>query len=254
MTDNDPIASFADALIAAHRNKTLIPASQAPVLADLAAGFEVQSRVARGLGATIAGWKVPRAPDGTRVAAPFYKANCVPSGSPWPMRTGGLIFEIELAFELERDLPPRPGKPYSREEVIGAIGDCLIGIEMVGSRIDNPDGLPFATLLGDNHGCAGYVTGSRVADWRKIDFRKLRCVAKIGGETVFDKVDSHPQKDPLLSLVEYAGVQADRLGGLRAGQIVTTGSMSGVTKVDKPCLVEGEISEIGNVEVRIVAG
>jgi 2-keto-4-pentenoate hydratase len=188
-----------------------------------------------------------------RAAAPFYKASCLPSGSPWPLRKGGMIFEVEIAFELERDLPARPGKPYSREEVIGAIGDCLIGFEMVGSRIDNPDAVSFPTILGDNHGCAGYVTGARVADWRKLDFRALRCVAKIDGETVFDKVDSHPQKDPLFSLVDYAGVQGDRLGGLRAGQIITTGSMSGVTRIDRPAEITGEISGIGGVAVRIVA-
>jgi 2-keto-4-pentenoate hydratase len=213
----------------------------------------VQERVTKGLGATVAGWKVPKSPEGVRVAAPFYKHACVASGSNWDLRKGGMIFEIEIAFELKRDLPPRPGKPYSRDEVIDAIGDALIGIEMVGSRFDQPEAVTFPTLLGDNHGCAGYVTGSRVADWRKLDFRKLRCIAKMDGVVAFDKVDSHPQKDPLYSLVEYAGVQADRLGGLRAGQIITTGSMSGVTRFDRPVEITGEISEIGSVSVKVVA-
>jgi 2-keto-4-pentenoate hydratase len=249
----DPIASTADALIAAHRQKSLIPAAQAQVVPDLASAFEIQARVAKGLGATVAGWKVPRAPDGTRVAAPFFQHACKPSGSNWELRRGGLIFEIEIAFELGRDLPPRSGKPYSREEVMDAASAAILGIEMVGSRFDQPDGLPFPTLLADNHGCAGYVTGSRIEDWRKLDFRKLRCVAKVDGKTVFDKVDSHPQNDPLKSFVEYAIVQGDRLGGLRKGQIVTTGSLSGVTKVEHPCEVEGELSEVGKVAVKIVA-
>ncbi len=248
----DAIAKTADALIAAHRTKTLIPSSQALALPDLAAGFEVQARVAKGLGASVAGWKVPKSPDGVRVAAPFYRHACVPSGSRWELRRGGMVFEIEIAFALARDLPPRPRR-YSREEVMDAIGAALIGIEMVGSRFDQPDAVPFPTLLADNHGCAGYVTGSRVTDWRKLDFRKLRCIAKVDGKVVFDKVDSHPQHDPLASLVEYAGAQADRLGGLRAGQIVTTGSMSGVTTIDRPVEITGEISEIGNVSVKVVA-
>jgi 2-keto-4-pentenoate hydratase len=249
----DAIAKTADALIVAHKTKTLIPSSQVVTLSDLAAGFEVQALVTQGLGATVAGWKVPKSPDGIRVAAPFYSHACVPSGSPWEMRKGGMIFEIEIAFELKDDLPPRPGKPYAREDVMDAIGAALIGIEMVGSRFEEPDTVSFPTLLGDNHGCAGYVTGSRVTDWRKLDFRTLRCVAKLDGEVVFDKVDSHPQKDPLASLVEYAGVQADRLGGLRAGQIVTTGSMSGVTRFDRPVEITGEISGIGGVAVKVVA-
>ena len=248
----DVIAKTVDALIAAHKMKALIPSSQAFLLPDLAVGFEVQARVTKGLGATLAGWKVPKSPEGIRVAAPFYQHTCVPSGSPFDLRRGGMIFEIEIAFELKRDLPPRP-LPYSRAEVMDAIGAALIGVEMVGSRFEEPDALPFPTLLGDNHGCAGYVTGNRVADWRKLDFRKLRCVAKVDGKVVFDQVDSHPQKDPLASLVEYAGIQADRLGGLRAGQIVTTGSMSGVTRIDRPVEISGEISGIGNVSVRVVA-
>ena len=249
----DAIAKTADALIAAHKSKTLVPSSQALALPDLAAGFEVQARVAKGLGATLAGWKVPKSPEGVRVAAPFYRHACVPSGARFDLRKGGMIFEIEIAFELKHDLPPRPGKPYSREEVMDAIGDALIGIEMVGSRFEEPDALPFPTLLADNHGCAGYVTGARVADWRKLDFRKARCVAIVDGKVVFDKVDSHPQKDPLASLVEYAGMQADRLGGLRAGQIVTTGSLSGVTRIDRPVEIAGEISGIGGVAVKVVA-
>ena len=176
----DAIATAAAALIEAHKTKTLIPSSQAIALADLAAGFEVQARVTKGLGATLAGWKVPKSPEGIRVAAPFYQHACVPSGSLFDLRRGGI-------------------------------------------------------------------------DWRKLDFRKLRCVAKVDGKVVFDQVDSHPQKDPLASLVEYASIQADRLGGLRAGQIVTTGSMSGVTRIDRPVEISGEISEIGNVSVRVVA-
>jgi 2-keto-4-pentenoate hydratase len=247
------IAQTADALIVAHKTKTLIPSSQAPALPDLAAGFEVQARVAKGLGATVAGWKVPKSPEGQRVAAPFYQHDCVPSGAQWKMRKGGMIFEIEIAFVFARDLPPRPGKPYTRDEVIDALGDLVVGIEMVGSRYDDPDAVSFATLLGDNHGCAGYVTGSRVSDWRKIDFRKIRCVAKVDGAVVFDKVDSHPQKDPFASTIEYANVQADRLGGFRAGQMVTTGSLSGVTKFDQPVEITSELSELGSVSVRIVA-
>ena len=51
--------------------------------------------------------------------------------------------------------------PGSRDAV-EAIGDALVGIEMVGSRFDDPDAVSFPTLLGDNHGCAGYVTGTTI--------------------------------------------------------------------------------------------
>ncbi len=248
----DAITVTTDALITAHRNKTLIPSSQAPSLAKLEDAFAVQERVTTGLGAKVAGWKVTRAPDGPLVTAPFYQHACVPSGSSWTMRKGGMIWEVEIAFELKRDLPARPDKPYTREEVMVAIGTALIGIEMVGSRFDNPDAVSFITLLSDNHGCAGYVTGTRLANWTGIDFRKLRCTVRIDGKQVFDQVGSHPKGDPLKSLVDYAGAQHERLGGLRAGQIITTGSWTGVTPIHQPAEVAGEISDIGTVSVRII--
>ena len=47
--------------------------------------------------------------------------------------------ECEFAFELARDLPPRPERAYSRDEVRAAIGALRIAVEIVDSRL--PRGL-----------------------------------------------------------------------------------------------------------------
>lgn len=226
------------------------PAFSAP--ADLAEAAEVQAAVAKMLDARVAGWKVGYTPDGVPVAAPIFDRFLKPSGAHFPMRDAAVWgVEPEIAFRLGADLPRRIVQLYTREDIFAAIDSVLVGIEIVASRIINHGSAPFLFYLADNIGHAGYAFGSDKRTWQDLDLANLRASLTVNGEVVHDALGGHPTIDPLKPLIDYANAQSDRLGGLRAGQIITTGSLCGLIPVEGPGEITAKIDRIGEARLYI---
>lgn len=208
----------------------------------------VQAEVARRLEAEVAGWKVAIRPDGLPVAAPLLRALLVSGGADGPPQRGSGI-EVEIAFRLKTDLPPRPEAPYARHEILEAIDGVLVGVEIIRSRLDNPSGAPFPLFLADNLGNGSYVAGAETGLIEGLE--RARCTIGMDGAVIHDAPGGHPNGDPLTPLLAYASRQSDRMGGLRAGQIVTTGSLCGLIQVRGPGVLTARIEGIGMVEARL---
>ncbi len=247
---DSPFATFATALAAAHVAPFPAVEAAGALPSTMTEAMQVQAAVAEALGAEVGGWKVGFSPEGTPFAAPLFSAYMEKTGAHLPMRHGGVWgVEPEIAVRLGRDLPPRPGQPYSRAEIMDAIAAVLTGIEIVGSRIVDHDSAPFPVRIADNFLNAGYVAGAELAEWRHLDLTRLRATLTIGGKAVHDAAGGHPNGDPLKPLEDHANAQCDRLGGLKAGQIVTTGSLCGLVKVPEPGAVVAAVEGIGEAQV-----
>jgi 2-keto-4-pentenoate hydratase len=253
-SEDTPFATFAAALAAAHVAPFPAVEAAGALPATMADAMQVQAAVAETLGAEVAGWKVGFSADGVPFAAPLFSGYMETTGATLPMRQGGVWgVEPEIAVRLGRDLPPRPGQPYSRAEIMDAVAAVLTGIEIVGSRIIDHDSAPFPVRIADNFMNAGYVAGAELADWRHLDLTALRATLTLGGKTVHDAAGGHPNGDPLKPLEDYANAQCDRLGGLKAGQIVTTGSLCGLVKVPEACEAVAVIDGIGEARLTLSA-
>jgi 2-keto-4-pentenoate hydratase len=232
-------------------NRPVVDAALRPP-ADLLEAAEIQAEVARRLNAHVAGWKVGYTPDGTPVAAPIFDRFMKPSGAHFPLRENGAWgVEPEIAFRLGADLPRRIVQPYTREDVLSAVDSVLVGIEVVASRIADYKRAPFLLYLADNIGHAGYAFGSEIRHWHDLDLAGLRVALSISGDIVHDAVGGHPTTDPVKPLLDYANAQSDRLGGLRAGQVITTGSLCGLVTVEEPGEVAATIDSIGECRLYI---
>lgn len=250
------IENLVHALSSAHRGARLAPAAELGALnVTLAEGYAAQAGVVIALGERVAGWKVGFGPDRLPAAAPLVAGVVVPSGGILALPPGrSALLEIEIAFRLARDLPPRPDRPYTRGEVIDAIDVALAGAELIAARGGMPStGTPFPRFIADLQGNAGYVCGSETRGFRSVDLRACRVSLWIDDERVHDAVGGHPQGDPYAPLVAWANVQCDRLGGLRAGQVVTTGSITPPRPVDRPCRVRATIEGVGDVALTLAA-
>jgi 2-keto-4-pentenoate hydratase len=53
--------------------------------------------------------------------------------------------------------------------------------------------------------------------------------------------------------VAWANAQCDRLGGLKAGHLVTTGSLTPPRPVDEPCAVRAMVHGVGEVALAFSA-
>jgi len=171
-----------------------------------------------------------------------FKINAVPGDEP----TRGLIYagmirpspakiapaeaphlgvEAEVAFRFTRDLPARD-KPYGREEVVEAMA-ALPAIEIVSSRFRDPLKRPPLEQLADNLINAALVPGAETRDWRRLDLARLHVTVEVNGETLVSQTGRHAGSDPAGYAVALVNAMREA-GGVKAGQIVTTGSWTGL--------------------------
>jgi 2-keto-4-pentenoate hydratase len=238
---------YTAALVAAHRGGGEAASDGAPPQ-DYAGAMHVQRDVAAALGARVAGWKVGFAPDGTAVAGPLYEAVVQRSPARRALPARGFIVEIELAFRLARDLPARA---YTRDDILDAAGEALIGIELIHGRFGEPPSAPYVAFLADNLGNDGYVTGESTRHFRALDLKALALRFEVDGTVVEDKRGGHPQGDPVEPLRAYASRPNDALGGLKAGQVVTTGSLSAPLRLDRAARLEASLDGVGRVALTL---
>ena len=245
-------ASLVEALVHAHKTCTSIEVEPELIPASLEAAMAVQAQTVAALGEKIGGWKVGITGDGVSMAAPMFADAIVASGHSWPLTAAGpILAEVEIAVRLRQDLPPRRGKPYVREEIVAAISHVLPGIELIQSRLSTGMASPFPLWLADRLGNAGYVCGKQRADFAALDLGALRCQLSVDGRNVHDKAGGHPQNDPLTPILVWANAQNDSTGGLRAGQIITTGSLIVPLRCTRSVHLVAEIEGLGRVEVQI---
>ena len=59
------------------------------------------------------------------------------------------------------------------------------------------------------------------------DLASLGCFISLNGVTIYDQPAVHGNGDPMTPFLAWANRKSDDLGSLKAGQIVTTGSLCG---------------------------
>jgi 2-keto-4-pentenoate hydratase len=110
--------------------------------------------------------------------------------------------------------------------------------------------VPFLSFLADNLGNRAYVIGDRLPLSILDQVGGLPCHVTLDELRLHHAPAAHPAGDPLLPLLAYANGQSDYLGGLRAGQVVTTGSLCGVLPVHTAGLLKAHLGNVGQVSVR----
>ena len=160
--------------------------------------------------------------------------------------------ECEFAFELARDLPPRPARPYSREEVASATLALRIGVEVVDWRL--PRGLGALAELTDGFNNGAYVCGAAIADWRDLDLGATEIVLRRSHDGRTEDIAEGSGRaildgDPFGTVVMLANAPPDSSRGLAAGDIVTTGSCTGAPLVPGEGAYRADFARLGSIEL-----
>ena len=168
------------------------------------------------------------------------------SGPAW--RTRGI--EVEVAVRLRCDLVAHEG-PASAGEVMKAIDAILPAIEIVETRFcDWRSSEPLAQLADlQNHGAlvVGAPSTLRPAD---LDLRTLQAYLAFDGQPVAVTRGANPAGDVWRLLGWLAWHCTQRGMPLRAGQVVTTGSCTGLLFAPEGARVQAQLDGIGAVELR----
>lgn len=236
-------------LLAARRGGVPLAAVEMAV-AGAREAYDVQEALA-GLLEPIGGWKVGASgPQSEPACAPLpaiglLPSGCVLKGSSWRLRG----IEVEVALRLGRDLEAET--PPSVQELQAAVSAVLPAIEVVESRLADWRGSPPAAQLADlqNHGALILGEAAPIAP-AAVDLRSVLAYLAFDGQPVASARGAHPAGD-IWRLLGWLAVHCTRRGRpLRKGQVVTTGSCSGLLFAPEGAHVQAELRGIGRVDLR----
>ncbi|MCZ6586386.1 MAG: fumarylacetoacetate hydrolase family protein [Alphaproteobacteria bacterium] len=249
------ISEVARYLIEARRDHRQWDASAAAPLNDAGEAYAVQDLVMGGLDADLGGWKTS-APDphSVPITAPIYSALLHRTGTQVPASQLFVIgIEGEIAFRMKRDLPPL-GRPYSREDLLAAVGEMLPAIEIVDTRMTNGLEESRHLILADNQSNGGLVIGPGIANWRNLDLSRQPASVTVNGQVKYSGIAANRAGDLFRLMAWAADHCATRKRPIRAGDIITTGTYTGMILVEPGAEVVVEFPEIGRVEVSFPVG
>lgn len=244
------MSTAAELLLAARQNGrrlAMLPDEVRP--RTVGDAYAIQDAVASKLGA-IGGWKV-----GAKSASA--EPTCAPLPatlilrSPQRFAAGRFAhngIEAELAFTVSQDLLPRP-QPYCVADVKAAVGTVHAAIEIVDSRFEHLSAVDPLSVLADFQSNGALVVGNGLALPHTFESSTQEVALDIDGIRVVESRGSNPAGEVLSLLVWLANHAATRNGGLRRGDIITTGSWTGMRFVGSGTRVEAAFAGIGGVDV-----
>jgi 2-keto-4-pentenoate hydratase len=192
-------------------------------------GLEAQAQVQDALG-PVGAWKVSSSSSKEKPNfAPILSKQVYGKSARFAAGTFRSIgIECEIAYRMARDLLE---PPYTREEVADAIAGLVPLVEICDSRLADFASAPHAWRLADRGRNGAILIGDMVEDWRSIDTRRQPVTLNFGNDVAADKAgNANPD---LVAIVQLLANQAGpHCGGVRAGQIIATGSMTGTLPVD----------------------
>jgi len=212
--------------------------------------YALQDALIRQSGA-VAGWKVggARAPEPN--CAPVFASVFWNDKHPLPFEIApDTEFECEVAYTFTRDLPPR-ARPYTEDEVIAAIGGTSAAVELLAPRFAAPTtNSELLANLADGLGCGGLLVGQPGAGYREVDCASQPVKVTADGSVALERVGGNLATRLMPLVCWLANHLAARELHLRAGQIVTTGSWTGVRAWGTCRHVTADFPGIGCVELR----
>lgn len=202
---------------------------------DLKSAYRYQDLAIKNWPDTVAGWKVARIPQrwqqqypAERLMGPIFSGNVYQATHHAPticpvITDGFSAVEAEVIIRIASDTPPYKIK-WSLHEALKFIRSIHIGVEIASSPLPTLVDLGPGSVISDFGNNWGVVIGNRISYWPSIK--------AVGAETFVDQQlvgngVTLMQDGPLAALLFALGNCAERGYPLRAGQIISTGMISG---------------------------
>ena len=236
-TNNQPVQSFPD--------------GSAPGTVE--AAYAIQDAAIALSGEEVGAWKVgPAASDFPETCAPILASRVLSSPTALSNALRLKAVECEVAFRLARDLPAAGG-PYTSAQARDAVATAMVAIEVVETRYAGWPVEDRIWALADNQSNHALVVGAEtpLPDAATID--ALTATLALG-ETVKPADKGFPGGDPfalIAWLATHVGTRSPALAarGLKAGDIITTGSWNGVDFATDSMTVRADYPGLGSAEV-----
>jgi 2-keto-4-pentenoate hydratase len=159
-----------------------------------------------------------------------------------------LLLEAEFTFAFRAGLPPR-ARPYAREEVLEAIETVIPSIEVISPRFKRLSVDHTPQFIADFSGNAAAVLGNPCRDWRALDLAAQGAAMIIGGARRQEGTGAVTLGNPLNVLEWLVAAMATRGQTIRKGDLVMTGTMTGLHAPEPGETAAADFGALGRVEV-----
>jgi len=247
----DDLALLRDALIDARHGRTTVAAGDLPVPRSDGEAYAVQQAVA-----AVFGWFTASPPPAWKVGAA--RRDALPSAAPLPAQgvvrspatfaTGAfnrILIEGEIAFRLRA-----PIDSSDEASVAAAVGEWLVTIEVVDPRYADMDAASATQKLADQGLHGALVLGSGAPFPGVVDWASLVARVRRNGEVVRETRGGHPLGNMLFLLPWLAQHAAAHGTPLRAGDVVTAGTWTGVYEAFPGETIDVEFDGVGRASAR----
>jgi 2-keto-4-pentenoate hydratase len=240
------------------RPRLISPPSEASPL-SLQDAYAVQDRLREKLvagGERVIGWKAGFTNAGLQKTYGVTEPVCgfllgsgvLSSGAEVPMsRFGALVVEAEIAFVMRTDLA---GPGVTPPRALQAVEGALPALELVDFRMS---GKPLAAdVVADGVFAKAIVVGTMLTPVTHLDLALEGLVYELSGAIAATNTAAEVMGSPANSLAWIANHLGARGLGLRAGDIVMTGSVSALLRPKAGDIVRASYTRLGSVSARFV--
>lgn len=243
----------------ARENGTNIPADFEGQPASEEEGYAAQADMIAASGEEVIGWKI-----GATVAAlfpvlgverpflgPLFQRFNYASGDAVPILPEQKL-ETEITVRLKSDLPAR-ASAYSRAEIEAAVAAIIPSFELIGTRFEGDLAGAGFKAIADGGANAGTVLGAEVTDWHGYDLSDYPMTLKINGAVAVEGNVSALVWDHIFDSLSWC-LERPSLAprGLKAGDIIMTGTCTGMTPLSPGDEAFADFGPMGDVRARFV--
>ncbi len=253
----DVVDRLADELYQAEQQAKVIPrvVERHPDL-SFEDAFAIGQRVGdryRVSGCRQVGWKLANSRVGTRAAlshpvkGPIFDRNLHSEADP--LSLSGLIapkIEPEICFLLDRDLA---GPSVTVPQVLAATRGWLPAYEIVDARQDWDNDL--RNIIADNVAHARLVVSDMLLPIGAIDLRYLGVVLERNGEVIGTGAGAIILGHPARAVAYLANDLATTGGALKAGELITTGSICTPTAMAAGDVFTATYGDLARISLRV---
>lgn len=184
------------------------------------------------------------------IHAPILREDVLVSGATFRIPAGLLGIECEFGFLMGRDFP-KSGEILDTAALRSAIVECFVSVEIVGRRVVAEVPLNEVSAIADYAVNVAVVRGGPIPGWERQDLAVMPVRAVLDGATVASGTGAMVLGHPLNALLWLAKALSKRGNHLKSGEIILTGTCTGITKVAPGQLFAGYFADLPPVQLRL---
>jgi len=223
-------------------------------------GYEIQAALAPRIAQPVPGWKIAATAEAGRshinvdrpLAGRLFASMCHTDGAVVSIkRNRMLVAEVEFAFTLGCDIPPREAD-YTEQEIADCIKSLHAGLEFPDSRFKDFTQPGTAALIADIACARDFVLGE--ASTETFNAKELSSQATslmINDEIVTTGLGSDALGGPLEALVWLANTLSKLGITLEKDQFVTTGVTGKPSAIKPGDVVQASLGKFGSVSATV---